>query len=140
GGWLAASQTTASLVSWVGAGGAQHFATGTSAPCLSAFKPVRVGAPIGVESAALWRAFEGIHRRAMRSPDALPRAWFDERDALESAALAAPSADPAPHWRAVGALVGRWNATLDATPPRDARPAWLRRWWAPRDEEFGREG
>ena len=86
-GLLAPSQTTNSLIVEVGTKGiAQIFATGTSAPCISMFKPVAIAndnhpllvheenAPAGSwaipgkhEDQSLWWQHEGLHRRVLAS-------------------------------------------------------------------------
>lgn len=71
-GFIRRSQTTGSMVAFSGADGPRIAVTGTSAPCLSIFRPVafRGGwsalTPQGQEgSAPLWTANERLHRRAL---------------------------------------------------------------------------
>ena len=88
-----AAQSTASLVAHLGGRGHTFWATGTSAPCTSVFKPIRLeGAvlpPLGpapgpaFDGESRWWRHELVHRRALRD---LPRALAllaPERDALE---------------------------------------------------------
>ena len=77
-GYIRRSQTTGSMVAYSGPDGPRIAVTGTSAPCLSIFRPVdfrggwSVLTPEGQEAAApLWTANEGLHRRALH--DALLR-------------------------------------------------------------------
>jgi dipeptidase len=92
------AQSTASLVAHLGGRRPTLWATGTSAPCTSVFKPIRLeGAvlpslgpspgPTFDEQSAWWR-HELVHRRALHD---LPRALallVPERDALEHEFLA----------------------------------------------------
>jgi secernin len=88
-----AAQSTASLVAHLGGRGATFWATGTSAPCTSVFKPIWLeGAVLPALGPAPGPAFDGespwwrhelVHRRALHD---LPRALAllaPERDALE---------------------------------------------------------
>ncbi|MCA9620307.1 MAG: hypothetical protein KC731_14895 [Myxococcales bacterium] len=132
GGLVASSQTVASWISQLSPGSALHFATGTAAPCLSAFKPVALdrpldlGAPTGVADAtSAWWRFEALHRRAIGDPAAAAKlrrardAWegWDARDPIEA-------------WRDWGAFVAEQRLALG--PRRDLRPGYVRRYWAAR--------
>ena len=70
------SQTCGSMISLLEKGRSLHLLTGTSAPCLSVFKPAAVSgdAPFYVLSpdgqtvdGSLWRRFEPVHRHALFS-------------------------------------------------------------------------
>lgn len=73
GGMIRRSQTTGSMVVRLTRYGPRAWFTGTSAPCLSLFRPVRVDergwsvlTPLHRERyAPLWRAHESVHRRAL---------------------------------------------------------------------------
>ena len=94
-GYIRRSQTTGSMVAYSGPDGPRIAATGTSAPCLSIFRPVgfsggwSVLTPQGQEAAApLWSANERLHRRALF--DALLRDEIRRtRDEVEAAVLKA---------------------------------------------------
>jgi secernin len=101
------SQTTGSLVSWLGRDDAVHFVTGTSAPCVSSFKPVFLDAGLDPRDARalspgarydprqVWWRHELLHRRALSDLSGFITRFSPERDALErelvDAALGAPS-------------------------------------------------
>ena len=133
GGLLAASQTTASLVVELSPGNVRAWATGTSAPCLSVFKPVRVDAaredPLpGLEpDASLWWAHERLHRVVMKDPARLAPLFLSERDALEARAFAGEDV-----WGEARAAVDRWTKLVIAEGDDDTRPWAARRYWARR--------
>lgn len=137
GGIVSSSQTTASLVAHLAAD-PTVWATATSAPCTSVFKPVRVGEPVDLgppptdrfDAATLWWRHEVVHRRALRDYASSIPAFARERDALEREWVASPptGAD------AVGAaedLTARWRATMADLV--DARPDYVR-WRAAEDD------
>lgn len=135
GGLLAASQTTASWVSVLSAGGSRHWATGTAAPCTGLFKPVRVdtplllGAPTGTAdpTSLFWR-HERLHRRVLADPGALLPLYRDERDALEAAFFSRPP-EPALAFAEGDLRLAQWLSRVSAKAPRDLRPRWARRYW-----------
>lgn len=132
GGLIAGSQTVGSWVSELGGpGGDRHWATATSAPCLSVFKPVRIDRPLDLGPAptgradreSLWWRFERLHRLALRDLGA------PEVDAVraEAAELEAGGGDSEEAF-------ARFSAWIDAAAERleplaDRRPRWLRRYW-----------
>jgi secernin len=140
GGLLTSSQTTASWVSEIAPGDALHWVTGTAAPCLSLFKPVRVSDPVDLgpcpsdrfDPLTLWWRHERLHRMAVRDPR---RARFvAERDEVERRWLTDPpaSADAFTH---ADELLERWTVELGSVA--DARPWWVRRYWQARDRRAG---
>ncbi|MBI2795282.1 MAG: C69 family dipeptidase [Gemmatimonadetes bacterium] len=138
GGLVAASQTTGSWVAEVTPGGARHFVTGTSAPCLSVFKPVRVGEPIDVGPVpgtepddSLWWAHERLHRRVMKDPARLAPLFVAERDALEARWLAGDGDGAAQAWAEARAALAAWTVRVEAASPgrRDRRPWAARHYW-----------
>jgi len=139
GGLVAASQTTGSLVAEISADGARLFATGTSAPCISVFKPVRVDEPLDLGPApgaerdeSLWWTHERLHRAVMLDPARLAPLFLGERDAMEARFLSGevPSAEA---WKEGRAALGRWIERVEAEKDvRDLRPWAARRYWAKR--------
>ncbi|MDT8989311.1 C69 family dipeptidase [Curvibacter sp. APW13] len=134
------SQTTASLIARLEVGRpVQVAATGTSAPCLSLFEPLPVGAerpssslvlaPDTPVSASAWAAWEPVHQRALFDADFRQRLRA-ERDALEAQwwsalergeAVDGSWAQQAADWRArwqAQARVGDWQGR-----------GLLGRWW-----------
>jgi dipeptidase len=144
GGLLAATQTTASWVSELAPNGVRHLATGTAAPCTSIMLPVEVDRPLPLgpdpdgraDADSWWWQHERVHRRAIRDPQRwLPRLARD-RQALESRVLRGEVAGA----QAVGEVRQvrqRWSGWLDAAPPRDVRPVYVRRYWGDRDRRAG---
>ena len=144
GGWLAASQTTASWVAEITADHAAHWVTGTSAPCTSLFKPVDVEQPLDLgppptdraDAHSLWWRGERLHRATMRDPARLWPLFVPQRDRLEQRWIADP---PDPEEALVEA--DRWLneaiAKVEAEPAADTRPFWVRRYWAKRNRLAG---
>ena len=88
-----AAQSCGSLVSHLAPGRQAHWATGTSAPCTSIFKPLRfngdvlpeIGPPPGrsYNADCLWWRHEVLHRSILRDFRAGMKIISDERDELE---------------------------------------------------------
>lgn len=149
-----AGQTTASLVASLGAGAPGVWATGTSAPCLSIFKPVPMATGAQVDTgpapavgraddASLFWCHELLHRAVMRRSYEAARAVFEpERAELERAAWrGAVDADEA---TAIFAehreRLPAWAASVEriaSSPPRGASERLSRWFWA---REAVREG
>lgn len=142
------SQSVASLVSEIRPGGTVHWVTASSAPCLSIFKPVVLGAaapPFGpaptdrFDPETRWWRHEARHRRQLRGdiPAALTRISA-ERDRLEAgfqtrvdAALVNGGLDAAiaACWAEADALEARWAADPDLGRPPEPGADRLRRSW-----------
>ncbi len=104
---IRASQTTGSLVSRLSEEGDVHFATGTSAPCLSLFKPIWLDAGMPeangpeplkeFDADSLWWQHELLHREVLKDFDTRSAIIKDDRDLMEKEwieqALHAQSAD-----------------------------------------------
>jgi len=143
GGVLASSQTTASWVADL-RGGARHWATGTSAPCTSLFKPVDVGAPVDLGPAptnrsdpgSAWWRHEVLHRTVLAAYDARLSRYRSERDAVEARWLEErpTSADAVAE---ADALEAQWSADVRSVGGDDGRPGWVRRRWAEIDRAAG---
>lgn len=139
GGLLASSQTTASFVSDL-RGETQHWATATSAPCTSFFKPVRVQEPVelGVsptnryDPESLWWRHERLHRAMLRDYSALSPSFRAARDATEREWIEHPPSSSA----AFTIAESMEQAWLEESDPghRDTRPLWVRRTWRGLDQ------
>jgi dipeptidase len=129
--------TTQSTASWVAdlRGEPVHWVTGTSAPCTSTFKPVRVDRPVDVDPEAMpsnaydpayrWWRHELLHRSSMRDHARALATFTSERDALERRWLdEAP--DSANAFAEADALEAEWLRGVVAVTEQDRRPGWLR--------------
>ena len=92
-----AGQTTGSMVSRLEPRDSAHWLTGTSSPCLSVFKPVRLGdsgaftGPTGgacFDEASLFWRHERLHRITLENYDALQKEFEAERRAMQDRFLA----------------------------------------------------
>jgi len=141
------SQTVNSMASDLTPGAVTHWVTGTSAPCLSLFKPLvvglplpDVGAPIDLfDNESLWWRHEGLHRAALHDIPAALALIADERDALEAGFRAriadawragedAVAAAIDVCWREAEAAEHRWREAVRPTgrrPSSIGRPAAL---------------
>lgn len=123
-------QTTGSLVAELNGGDSAGFVTATAAPCLSLFKPVKVGArlpdlgaPTGrYDPSSLWWRHERLHRLALADLDAA-LAWI----APERAAFEREFGAAAPHeaFARADEIEARWEARLRS---RTARASCSRYW------------
>lgn len=147
GGLLIGSQSVGSMLSELRAEGARHFVTGTSAPCISLFRPVDApraddtetstlgGAPRSTDDrSTLWWRFEVLHRSLMRDPGRLANPWLGERDRLERRIFEA-ELQGAEALLSAEAWLESVASSLQGTDPVDQRPAWVRRYWAERDRQ-----
>lgn len=129
-------QTTGSMVSRLSAGGARHWLTGTSSPCLSVFKPVPLGgAPVdtgpapgeGADRESLFWRHERLHRLALHAYDEARASFEAERQALEARLLDAGDAKAA--WAEHREEAARWAsraAALSSSPSGLFGWYWLR--------------
>lgn len=120
------SQSVASMVSELGNEQAVHWVTGTSAPCLSLFKPVILGVgPTDFgptpsdhrDEASHWWRHEAFHRRALKDFHEVHAAIAAERDAIEvdfqtRIALTPDAPTMAGCWREAARVEARWAAML----------------------------
>jgi secernin len=146
-GFIRRHQTTGSMIARVSAAGASALFTGTSAPCLSIFRPVAFEGEFSVLTPAdkqvealLWRRHELLHRRALADPvlRLRLRATRDEIEAKVFEQLAAPQPDAGALARA-DRLAAAWHKVLwESLDPRAApRGA---RFWRRVSEEDGLAG
>lgn len=145
GGVVTSTQSTASWVADLRDRTAPlHWATATSAPCTSLFKPVRVDQPTDLgprpddhaDPATVWWRHERLHRATMADPQTLLPRFTHERDRTEASWVADPPATVDAFARA-DELEARWTAdVVDARQP-DRRGRRLRRYWAGQDRAAG---
>ena len=143
GGTIASSQTTGSWISELMPGKFRHWATATSAPCTSLFKPVSVDTPVDVGPRAegrandsLWWKHERMHRAVMRDPEKLSPIFAAERDETERRWFSDPP-DSAAAFAEGESLLKKWTDGVQGTDARDTRPPWARRYWAKRNKVAG---
>ena len=132
GGWLVGSQTTGGMVSELRPSGTTHCATGTSAPCLSVFRPVSVdyprdvGSPTGTPGDSLWWRFEQVHRSLLGVDSARREEYLADRDEVQAQILNHPAKDG---WRIAEEWLNRQERPSNTITGRDCRPRFLRRYW-----------
>lgn len=140
------SQSVASMVSELKPDGGVHWVTGSSAPCISLFKPFVFGARTPdfgpsptdrADAASRWWRHEALHRAALADFTAALDEIAPERDALEARFQAwidqardgaALDEAIARCWREADAAEARWLARVSGRPP--VEPAAHRRSWA----------
>ncbi len=135
GGLLTSSQTTASWVSDL-RGRSQHWATATSAPCTSLFKPVSVCTPLDLgpsptdvfDVRTRWWRHELLHRTTMHAYGTLLARYRHARDRTEARWISDPPT-PESAFAEADQLERRWLADVAAAHLGDARPSWVRRSW-----------
>ena len=136
-GYIRRHQTTGSMIARLAPQGPTALFTGTSAPCLSIFRPAAfdgefsVLTPPGKEvEALLWRRHEFLHRRALADPELRARLRAT-RDGIE-AKIFAELAEPQPSAEALqraDRLAAAWHKVLwESLPQRPAGRA--SRFWA----------
>jgi secernin len=143
GGVLASSQTTASWVADL-RGGSRHWATATSAPCTSVFKPVDVSVPVDLgpvptnvfDPRSLWWRHELLHRTTMVASSTLLPRYRYARNRTEARWIADPPPSPSA-FRAADQLERRWLDDVASAHLDDARPGWVRRKWQGIDRAAG---
>ncbi len=124
-----AQQTTSSLIARLGPGQPTVWATGTSSPCLSVFKPVpfdstlfppRPIADEGYQSARLWWAHERLHRACLKDYHPRRAAFVESRDQFQDECLA-PAAEPRRAWKEHRKLIDEWLPRILAVDPSGSR-------------------
>jgi dipeptidase len=135
GGWVTSTQTTSSWVADL-RDRPLHWATATSAPCTSVFKPIRVDEPLGLptdvmnryDEASLWWRHERLHRVTLRDHGGLLARYRHARDRAEATWLTDPPSS-ADAFDAADDLEADWLADVAGAGVPDRRPRWLRRMW-----------
>lgn len=136
-------QTTASLVSRLHARESVHYLTGTSAPCLSVFKPVLLGGELlqsgptpgaGFDTESLFWRHERLHRLVLGDYAARRASFEIARAKCESKALttALESASPQSRqeiWDEHRELVRGWAEHISQIALRDRRSSLAQRYW-----------
>lgn len=136
GGLIAASQTTGSLIVHLSEQ-TRAWATGTSSPCTSIFRPVdvgtprEVGAPTDVPDDSLWWRHEKLARAVATDPARLLPLYRADRDALEAKILAG-DLDEDEAWALADAAIEEWTARVLPEVSTDRRPFVVRRYWRAR--------
>lgn len=140
GGWIAASQTTASWVSELRPGNSKHWATATAAPCISLFKPVDVQDPLDLgpsptdidDNSSLWWRHEAFHRRVLRDPDSTMPLFASRRSQVQQRWLGNPPT-PQQAFEEANVLLEEWTHLVEQSSPKDRRPFHVRRYWRTRN-------
>ena len=143
GGLVASSQTTASWVSDL-RHGVRHWATATSAPCTSLFKPVAVDEPVDLgpeptnafDPEALWWRHELLHRTTLTAQATLMPRYRYARDRIEARWIADPPSSASAFGEAER-VERRWLRDVAAAHLSDNRPVWVRRAWRAIDRAAG---
>ena len=117
--WLptrTAAQTTSSIVARLDASGPTVWATGTSSPCLSVFKPApfdpeilppRPVADSRFDARELWWAHERLHRACLADYHPRRVTFAEDRERFQDDCLR-PGADPKRSWRDHRARIDDW--------------------------------
>jgi len=141
-------QATGSLISDVRGASIVVWATGTSGPDCSIFKPVFFGVPMpdlgpmpreSDTAGAYWWQHEQLHRRVMADYsavitdlrpeiEALEAGFFSQAESVRDADTATKAAFVADCWREADALESRWLAKLRKTPYRIDHAAYGSMW------------
>lgn len=137
----AAGQTTGSMISCLRAGAAhssQHWLTGTSAPCLSVFKPVSLGGELlqtgpapgaGYDDRSLFWRHEKLHRLALRDYEQM-RPLIDELSALlETRISQAAANNPQEHWNEHLSLIPEWTSIVAKEQRATHHRSLFHRYW-----------
>ena len=131
-----ASQTTASLIARLAPDDSEVWATGTSSPCLSVFKPVPFDAALfplhpisddGYEASRLWWAHERLHRACLRDYEARRATFAEDRERFQDECIE-PGADPRHVWKQHRTRIDEWlERAVTVTRSRASLPT--RRYW-----------
>lgn len=118
--WLptrTSAQTTSSIIARLDRSGPTVWATGTSSPCLSVFKPAPLDAELlpprpitdaRFDSRELWWAHERLHRACLRDYHTRRVTFAEELERFQDHCLE-PSADSAQAWSEHRAYIDEWR-------------------------------
>ncbi|UCH29246.1 MAG: hypothetical protein JSV06_13405, partial [Myxococcales bacterium] len=130
-------QTTSSLIARLDADGPTVWATGTSSPCLSVFKPapfdpgqlpLRPIADTGFDGTELWWAHERLHRACLQDYHARRVTFAEDRERFQDECLKSGT-DATSMWATHRELVDEWlGRALAVKPSRGSLPT--RAYWA----------
>ncbi len=136
--WLitrSGQQTTNSMIVRLDATGPTTWATGTSSPCLSVFKPApfdpellpphRV-ADARFDAREIWWTHERLHRACLADYHARRVTFAEDRERFQDACLQ-ETADPAQAWRDHRAHIDDWRGRALQVKPKRTPP--LTRWF-----------
>jgi len=136
--WLptrTSAQTTSSIIARLEQSGPTVWATGTSSPCLSVFKPApfepellppRPVADARFDARELWWAHERLHRACLLDYHARRVSFAEDLERFQDACLQ-PGADPKQSWRDHRVYVDDWlGRALQVKPSRRHFPT---RWF-----------
>jgi dipeptidase len=138
--WLptrTSAQTTSSIIARLDPTGPAVWATGTSSPCLSVFKPTpfdsdllppRAIADARFDSRELWWAHERLHRTCLRDYHTRRVTFADELERFQDRCLE-PNADPAQAWTEHRAYIDNWRTRARSLKPGRA-PLLQRVFWS----------
>jgi secernin len=144
--WLpsrTAAQTTGSLVAQLRPGGTRVWATGTSSPCLSAFKPApldarlfpaRSVADVSYDSKELWWRHERLHRACLPDYFARRDRFEAERQRFQERCLE-PGASAEALWARHADLATQWFEGLAGLGP--SSPGLYRAYWSRQSKHNG---
>jgi secernin len=131
-----AGQTTGSMIARLDPSGSRVWATGTSSPCLSIFKPVALDADrpgsLGhadeVMADTLWWRHEALHRLVLQNYTKRRATFEKERIAMQEDALSPDALDRVDElWREHFEAVSRWTDTAAEVEPSTFDL--FGRWW-----------
>jgi len=140
---MTAAQTTSSIVACLGDQGPTVWATGTSSPCLSVFKPApfdpqllppRPIADARFDAEELWWAHERLHRACLVDYADRRVTFAEDRERFQGQCLA-PRVDAEQAWSEHRARIDDWLAR--ATEVDLKKLPFLHRWYWSRQSKIG---
>lgn len=150
-----ATQTVGSFVAHLKPDVQTYWATGTSAPCISIFKPIWFGnptlpdlgpAPTGsFDSGSLWWHHEKLHRTVLQDFPARARTFRGARDALEQEFIAKAAKGPpndngeftATAFREAWGKTVAWTDLVEKFPVKKSPGMFFRRYWKRQSRKAG---
>jgi secernin len=151
-----ATQTVGSLVAHLKPGFHTFWATGTSAPCISIFKPLWFTGDMAVDTGpnrpkgtfdhhSLWWRHEKLHRAVLEDFSTRAEALREKRDALEKEfRMMAPEGPgkecgelTAAAWQTAWEKLTEWTDIVEGSPIRIRAKFFYRRYWKSRNKRAG---